>query len=85
MPISDLLLMGLNLMAIGMGIVFSFLMLLVFSMLGMSKLALTPEKQVLKQTEAVATHPIDQSSDQVRADVVAVIAAAITRYRRTQI
>ncbi|MET0080314.1 MAG: OadG family transporter subunit, partial [Candidatus Thiodiazotropha lotti] len=40
MPIEDLLLSGVNLMLLGMGIVFTFLLVLVFTMKGMSKLAM---------------------------------------------
>ena len=83
MPITDLLLTGLNLMFLGMGIVFIFLVLLVFSMLGMSKLAMLTEKQVVGQTEAAAITPLNDPSGEVRGDLVAVIAAAVIRYRTT--
>lgn len=83
MPITDLLLSGLNLMLLGMGIVFTFLVLLVFSMLGMSKLAMATEERSVGQTEAVVPPSTEHLSDETRGDVVAVIVAAITRYRTT--
>ncbi|MEN8177631.1 MAG: OadG family protein [Pseudomonadota bacterium] len=82
MPITDLLLTGLNLMFLGMGIVFSFLVLLVYSMLGMSKLAMASEKRGAEHTKTVSQPP-DHPSNDVRGDLVAVIAAAVTRYRTT--
>ncbi|MDJ0805505.1 MAG: OadG family protein [Gammaproteobacteria bacterium] len=83
MPITDLLLAGLNLMLVGMGIVFSFLVLLVLSMLGMSRFALASERQVAKPAQIVQPAPTVHPSDDVRGDLIAVISAAISRYRTT--
>jgi oxaloacetate decarboxylase (Na+ extruding) subunit gamma len=81
MPIIDLLLTGLDLMLVGMGIVFTFLVLLVFSMLAMSKFVIAIERRQAEQSQSVASSSPGQPSDEVRGDVVAVITAAITRYR----
>ncbi len=83
MPITDLLLTGLNLMLLGMGIVFTFLVLLVFSMLGMSKISMFIEKRRKVQAETVPVIPLYRPSDGLRGDLVAVISAAINRYRTT--
>jgi oxaloacetate decarboxylase gamma subunit len=81
MPITDLLLSGVNLMLLGMGIVFIFLVLLVFSMLAMSRFAQATEQRIKGQTETPAVSPPSHSSDELRGDLVAVITAAVTRYR----
>lgn len=70
-------------MLLGMGIVFTFLVLLVFSMLGMSKFSVIIEKWHQGQTEAVAVTPLNHPSDGLRGDLVAVITAAINHYRTT--
>jgi oxaloacetate decarboxylase gamma subunit len=79
MPIPDLILAGVELMLLGMGIVFSFLTVLVFVLNGMSRLA-----HRLDKTPAVgAAGPAVVRSAALAddADVVAVITAAITQYR----
>ena len=79
MPISDLLLAGLELMLIGMGIVFGFLTALVFVLHGMSRLA-----NMLDKTPAVgAAGPamVRTSVESDEEDVVAAITAAVARYR----
>ncbi|MBW9266611.1 MAG: OadG family protein [Candidatus Thiodiazotropha endolucinida] len=82
MPITDLLMSGINLMVTGMGIVFTFLLILVFAMKGMSKFAMfvterhgTPER--------VSSQPVIKGQEGMRGDLVAVIAAAINSYRAT--
>ncbi|MCU7917350.1 MAG: OadG family protein [Candidatus Thiodiazotropha sp. (ex Dulcina madagascariensis)] len=84
MPITDLLLSGVNLMAIGMGIVFTFLLVLVFTMKGMSKLALLVTQRQ-GGVEALSSQPSVGGREQVgiRGDLIAVITAAINRYRMT--
>ncbi|MEJ2609539.1 MAG: OadG family protein [Candidatus Thiodiazotropha sp.] len=82
MPIQDLLLSGVNLMFIGMGIVFSFLMVLVFAMKGMSKLAqMVSERQGVAETLSSQPSGIGQVQTGMRGDLVAVISAAITQFR----
>jgi oxaloacetate decarboxylase gamma subunit len=84
MPISDLLMSGVSLMAMGMGIVFVFLLILVFAMKGMSRLAmLLSERQGGAETLIYQTAGAAQGEAGVRGDLVAVISAAITRYRAT--
>jgi oxaloacetate decarboxylase (Na+ extruding) subunit gamma len=73
MAVSDLLLQGVNLMLLGMGIVFTFLAVLVVALNGMSRLAASlagPEAP-----EAGADSGVDD------AELIAVISAAINRYR----
>lgn len=84
MPISDMLMSGISLMVVGMGIVFIFLLTLVFAMKGMSQLAaLISERH--GSTEAL-TYPsagAAQEQANVRGDLIAVISAAVSRYRTT--
>ena len=79
MAVSDLILEGVNLMLIGMGIVFVFLATLVVAMYGMSLLAqrLAPDTSV---AELPASHPTPTGG--VRdGELIAVITAAVSRYR----
>ncbi len=74
--VSDLLLQGVNLMFLGMGIVFSFLTLLVIALNGMSRLAASisgPE-----EPQKVSSSPAGESD----AELIAVITAAINRFRK---
>ena len=69
-------------MLLGMGVVFGFLILLVYSMLGMSHIAkLTDSVQGIQENKPIT--PVIQSSAGARAELVAVISAAISRYRAT--
>jgi len=74
MPISELMMAGVELMLVGMGIVFAFLMVLVLTMNGMSRLALSLESK--QPVAAKAAGETDEA-------LVAVISAAIKRYRDT--
>ena len=78
MPVTDLLLQGLELMFLGMGIVFCFLVLLVFVMQGMSRLAaiLTGGRDESPRRE-LALPGGDADSE----ELIAVISAAVGRYR----
>ena len=73
MAVSDLLLQGVNLMLLGMGIVFTFLAILVVALNGMSRLA-----ALLAGPEAPETGTDSVVDD---AELIAVISAAINRYR----
>ncbi len=75
---SALLVESLQLMGIGMGIVFSFLVLLVGMLRLMSSLALrlAPLESSPAQTPPSSV-PADESDD-----LIAVIASAVARYRR---
>jgi len=76
MPISELMMAGLQLMLVGMGIVFAFLMVLVVTMNGMSRLAISIEGEQPAATAAKTAGETDEA-------LVAVISAAIKRYRDT--
>ena len=77
MPVSEQLLQGFELMLLGMGIVFTFLVVLVVVMNGMSRLAQAIEGPL------PAPEPRTPSTAQTAEDtaLVAVISAAIARYR----
>ena len=73
---NNLVLQGVELMLLGMGIVFGFLILLVFTLRGMSMLADRLDSSEAAQTAAAA--PIDVSDNR---QLVAVISAAVARHR----
>lgn len=80
MSVSNLLMEGLNLMLLGMGIVFVFLSLLVVAMSQMSRLALRiggPEEA----TEAPAAGTPATAGGKDNSELIAVLTAAISRYR----
>lgn len=82
MPIVDLLMSGVNLMAVGMGIVFVFLLTLVFVMKAMSHLAIAiSERQGSANTLVHSSSAAIGGQDEVRGDLIAVISAAVSRYR----
>ncbi len=76
MAVSDLVLQGINLMFLGMGIVFSFLAILVVALNGMSKLA-----SALYQPEMPAPSATPNNTAIGDSELIAVISAAINRYR----
>lgn len=84
MPISDMLMSGVSLMFTGMGIVFIFLLVLVFAMKGMSQLAMfLSERQGSTETLTYPSAGAMQGQANVRGDLIAVISAAVSRYRTT--
>lgn len=76
----DLLIQGVELMLLGMGIVFGFLIVLVFTLRGMSLLAGRLDDTEL--VEPAVPAPIDVSDHR---RLVAVISAAIVRYRASRV
>ncbi len=78
MPFSELMMTGIQLMLVGMGIVFTFLMVLVVTMKGMSRLAISLGGEP-PAADAATTAPGER--DEV---LIAVISAAIRRYRDTR-
>jgi len=76
MPLTDLLLSGLELLALGMGVVFFFLGILVVALKGMSALFASEPEAVpaARRPVAVPPSPADEH-------IPVVIAAALTRYR----
>ncbi len=82
MPVSELLMEGVWLMLLGMGIVFTFLIVLVFALFGMSRMAAAIERrQGAAPLPAMAKgipHSVDSATD---GELIAVIGAAIARYR----
>jgi len=75
MPVSELMMAGVQLMLVGMGIVFTFLMILVVTMTGMSRLA-----QSFEAGQLAAASKAAGDADET---LVAVISVAIKRYRDT--
>ena len=78
MPFSELMAAGIQLMLMGMGIVFAFLLLLVATMSGMTRLAIALEGEPAAVDAAV------KSSGEADEALISVISAAIRRYRDTR-
>ncbi len=80
MSVGNLLMEGVNLMLLGMGIVFTFLAVLVVAMTQMSRLALriggTEENATASAGKISAT-----GSGKENGELIAVMTAAISRYR----
>ena len=83
MPISELLMEGVTLMLLGMGIVFSFLTLLVFAMHLMSLFAkhLSEDDSLPVPLAAAANAPVVAGGED---ELIAVITAAVKRFRASQ-
>lgn len=80
MPITDQLMNGLELMLLGMGIVFVFLMILVVALYGMSKLSALLDQSDI-QAHTVSTSPPATAIKPENTALIAVISAAVARYR----
>jgi len=79
MAISDLMMSGVELMLLGMGIVFMFLTILVFTLKGMCALAAWLEgTEVSEQARPPVAVTDDGANDPV---LMAVISAAVKQYR----
>ena len=80
MTFNALMMEGLGLLAVGMGIVFGFLILLVFAMRVMSRLAFALGGRGGEPlAEAPATSP---ARDEEHLELTAVISAAVARFRK---
>jgi len=79
MAVADLLMEGVILMVLGMGSVFIFLVSLVLAMYGMSRLAhrLSPDELIIETPSFPAGAPPVETDH----ELIAVISAAISRYR----
>ena len=79
MTVADLLMEGVILMLLGMGSVFIFLVALVLAMYGMSRMAhrLSPDELAIEASSFPAGAPRAETDD----ELIAVISAAISRYR----
>lgn len=78
MPFADQMLAGLNLLFLGMGTVFFFLIILVFTLRGMSALARALDGAMPETPAAAGPQPAATPTD---GHLVAVISAAVARYR----
>ena len=78
---TGLLLIGAELMALGMGVVFGFLLILVLSLRLMSRLADRLAPADLAETEPLAPAPLHVTDND---RLVAVISAAVARYRASR-
>ncbi len=81
MPVTDLFWEGLDLVLLGMGIVFTFLALLVLAMNGMSRLAHALESKDIHETASLTVPAQGGVTGGGGGEFVAVITAAISRYR----
>ena len=81
MGFAELMMQGLQLLMLGMGIVFSFLIVLVFTMKGMSLLAFRLGGHPEEAQAPAADIPASTVDDDT---VVAVISAAVQLYRQAR-
>ena len=82
MVLSEMLTSGLELMVLGMGIVFTFLAMLIVVMQGMSWLAARLQPESPDQTGPAPVHVTAGHASDTR--VIAAISVAISRYRASQ-
>ncbi len=82
MPVSELLYEGMILMFLGMGIVFSFLAILVLAMKAMSSLSQRLDNAEPDLAATPSMPPAQTVSDKLQNDdLIAVITAAVRHYR----
>ena len=80
MPVNELMAEGFKLLVLGMGLVFTFLMVLVGAMKLMSAIAMRLDGGDQPQSEGASATPA--APDQNDEEVVAAISAAITQFRK---
>jgi oxaloacetate decarboxylase gamma subunit len=84
-PVADLLMEGVWLMLLGMGIVLAFLILLIFALNGMSRLAAAIDaKRSTATLPAASLGTLVSPELENEEELIAVISAAVTRYRATR-
>lgn len=81
MEITDLLVKSSQLMLVGMGVVFTFLSLLIFVTKSLSSVVLKWQDSPEPVTNTAATSP--QASGEIAPQTVAAISAAIHQYRQS--
>ena len=79
MPVTDLMIEGVSLMLLGMGTVFTFLVILVAAMTVMSRLASKLSTET--QSSLPASAPAQTAGTGDDGELIAVISAAISRFR----
>ena len=84
MPVADMIMEGLELMVVGMGIVFTFLIVLVLAMSAMSRLARIIEPPVTAPPSRAATIPTHGAQVKEDENLIAVISAAVQVFRSRQ-
>ena len=81
MPVTELMMDGVHLMLLGMGTVFTFLVILVAAIVAMSRLASKLSTETRSGMPAsVPPQPVGTEDD---GELIAVISAAISRFRST--
>ena len=87
---TEILQEGLNLMLLGMGIVFTFLVVLVFALMGMSRIAaaLEPSHGLAARDSAAASPAMAPTTPgagaEIDGEIIAAITAAVARFRATK-
>ncbi len=84
MSLNELMMEGVILMVLGMGIVFFFLVVLVFALFGMSRVASMIEARHGAGAAPTAEMPSVPVAADAGGELIAVIGAAVARYRASR-